>query len=132
MITTSIATKAGIIRVTITRKSNKWVLVHLVMWHKVYSKKILYKYASLDWLVCMIDASLSHLDDPDNIVPLTMRLIRKQAITEPTKLFDLLSRNPPFVKQPGVKLEIRRNATLEEIMGAICELARAAERIKNQ
>lgn len=134
---TKFHTKAGDVKVKIHQHPShrNTVTVSVSMEH-MYVKNIRYS-GDIKWLVFGIESSFSRLDDPLNIVPLVMRLIRKRATQSPTGLYRLsksVRRNTqptPLKQQFTINNRITvtiNNATFNDFMEAIRELTTAATR----
>lgn len=131
---TKFHTKAGDVKVKIHQHPShrNTVTVSVSMEH-MYVKNIRYS-GDIKWLVFGIESSFSRLDDPLNIVPLVMRLIRQRATQSPTGLYRLFKsarRYTPLKQQFTINNRITvtiNNATFSDFMEAIRELTTAATR----
>lgn len=134
---TKFHTKAGDVKVKIHQhpRHRNTVTVSVSMEH-MYVKNIRYS-GDIKWLVFGIESSFSRLDDPLNIVPLVMRLIRQRATQSPTGLYRLSksvrrhTQPTPLKQQFTINNRITvtiNNATFSDFMEAIRELTTAATR----
>lgn len=134
---TKFHTKAGDVKVKIHQHPShrNTVTVSVSMEH-MYVKNIRYS-GDIKWLVFGIESSFSRLDDPLNIVPLVMRLIRQRATQSPTGLYRLSKSARRYIQPTPLKQQFTinnritvtiNNATFSDFMEAIRELTTAATR----